>query len=163
PAPAARGDQAVTAAPPPPPAPRAPEEAARSEVEQFLRWGAGLVLVLALGWGLIAFVAYAAYRFNVRLDLGVIIALAPVLSLGLFVSLERNLWLSRFMGLRPDASTSPYKEAFFLWLLGVPGLLWRSTEGRDAAPADQKTQSDVSNSREVIETVVFVVVLVLLL
>jgi signal peptidase I len=132
-------------------------------MEQFLRWGAGLVLVLVLGWGLIAGVAYAAYRANVRLEVGTVVLLTAVLSLVLFVLLERNLWLSRFMGLRTDAHTSPYREAVFLWLLGVPGLLWRSSEGRDAAPADQKTQSDVSNTREVIETVVFVVVLVLLL
>ena len=151
--------------PRPPPAPRAEMTAAgRSETEQFLRLGAGLVLVLLMGWGLIAGVGFAAYRANVPLEMGTVVALAVVLSLGLFILLERNLWLSRFMGLRTVANTSPYKEAFFLWLLGVPGLLWRSTEGRDAAPAtDQKTQSDVSNTREVIETVVFVVVLVLLL
>ena len=51
----------------------------------------------------------------------------------------------------------------FLWALNVPGLLWRTTEGKDATPEDQQTQTVVSNTREVVETVVFVVVLVLLL
>lgn len=179
--PAPAGDQATTATPPttappragdgdrlpvaPAPAPLGEMEAAgrRSEVEQFLRWGAGLVLVLAAGWGFIALVAYAAYKGNFRIELGTAAALASVLSLVLFVVLQRNLWLSRFMGLRTEANPSPLKEAFILWLLGVPGLLWRSTERAGAAPADQKTQSEVSNTREVIETVVFVVVLVLLL
>jgi signal peptidase I len=150
-----------------PPAPTSvpPAETAaagRSELEQFLRWGAGLILVLCMGWGLIAGVAYAAYRANVRLDLSIILLAASFLSLVILILLEHNLWLSRFMGLRVDARSSPYKQAFFLWLFGVPGLLWRSTENREAA-ADQKTQSDVSNTREVIETIVFVVVLVLLL
>jgi signal peptidase I len=167
PAPLVRVDQATTATPPPPPPPplgEVPAPRQRSEVEQFLRWGAGLVLVMMMGWGFIAFIAYLAYHLNLHLDLSIVIGLAAILSLAGFVALQRNLWLSRFMGLRTEANPSPFKEAFFLWFLGVPGLLWRSTEGRDAAPAtDQKTQSDVSNTREVIETVVFVVVLVLLL
>jgi signal peptidase I len=165
PPPPARTDQ-VTAAPPVA-APAPPGEAVageRSEAEQLLRWGAGLVLVMAAGWGFIALVGGLVYKLNYSLDLKAAALIAAVFSLGFFILLERNLWLSRFMGLRTEANPSRLKEAFFLWLLGVPGLLWRSTEGRDAAPAtDQKTQSDVSNTREVIETVVFVVVLVLLL
>jgi signal peptidase I len=173
--PPARADHVTTAAPPPgsrggdglpaanPPTHRGEVMAPRSEAEQFLRWGAGLVLVLGMGWGLIFLAAYFAYSGRIPLSPEVAALLAAALSFGFFALAERNLWLSRFMGLRTAPGTSPLREAFFLWLLGVPGLLWRSTEGRDAAPADQKTQSEVSNTREVIETVVFVVVLVLLL
>jgi signal peptidase I len=153
--PPARADSAPRAATPAP--------GGRSEVEQFLRWGAGLVLVLAIGWGFIFLVGYGAYVANAPVDLRTVGLLAALLSFVFFIVAEQKLWLSRFMGLRTDANASPLKEAFFLWLLGVPGLLWRSTEGKDAAPAEQKTQSEVSNTREVIETVVFVVVLVLLL
>ena len=38
------------------------------------------------------------------------------------------------MGLRTDANTSQYKEAFFLWFLGVPGLLWRLDRGPRLRP-----------------------------
>ncbi len=162
-------DHATTATPPGPPAPAPRLEAAAangSEGEAFGRWAAGLAIVLAAGWGFIAVVAWLTYRYQERMSVLPIAMIAAVVSLGFFLLLERNRWLSNFMGLRPAPNASPYKDAFFLWLLGVPGLLWRSTEGRDAAASpvgDQKVQSDVSNTREVIETVVFVVVLVLLL
>jgi len=151
----------VTAVPSPPRAEKAP--AVRSEPEQFLRWSAGVILVLVAGWGFIALVAWAAYTDRIPLPVEVAAILAAALSLGFFVLVERNLWFGRFMGLHTDGNPSPFREAFFLWLLGAPGLLWRTTEGKDAAPVNQKTQSEVSNTREVIETVVFVVVLVLLL
>jgi signal peptidase I len=179
PIPPARNDHATTAVPPNPPlvgaagsdrvtaVPPAPRTgtapAVRSELEQFLRWGAGLFLVLAAGWGIILGVALLAYAEQFPISVGLAAILTAALSLGFFILVERDFWLSRFMGLRVEAPASPLKEAFFLWLMGVPGLLWRSTEGKDAAPTDQKTQSEVSNTREVIETVVFVVVLVLLL
>ena len=34
----------------------------RSELEQFLRWGAGLIVIGAAGWGFVFFVSYLAYR-----------------------------------------------------------------------------------------------------
>ena len=123
---------------------------------------AGLIIVLAIGWGFIGYAALLAYKWNLPFSFGTDI-LASVSSFALIYLLQRNLWLSRFMGLRTDANSSPLKSTFFIWLLGVPGLLWRSTEGKDAAPTDQHTQSEVSTGREVVETIVFVVVLVLLL
>ena len=131
--PPARADQVTTATPPPgsrgsdglPAAPthRGEVTAPRSEAEQFLRWGAGLILVLGVGWGLIFLAAYVAYAGRVSLSPEVATLLAAALSFGFFALAERNLWLSRFMGLRTAPGTSPLREAFFLWLLGVPGLL----------------------------------------
>ena len=84
--------------------------------------------------------------------------------------LETNFWLSRLMGLRIRPDTAPWKSAVFLWFTGVPGLLWRSS-GADAEAAEpaarvDKTDADAAQPdgvREIVETVVFVVVLVLML
>ena len=68
--------------------------------------------------------------FTVRrpwLVCGCWLVLGAALSLGLFMLLERNLWLSRFMGLRIDASSAGWKSALLFWLLGVVILLFRST------------------------------------
>src|SRR5437868_4102249 len=105
-----------------------PAPGGRSEVEQFLRWGAGLVLILAAGWGFIFFVGYVAYRGGMPLDFQAALIIAAVLSFGFLLFLERGLWLSRFMGLRVGPHSAPLKEAAFLWLTGVPGLLFRSSD-----------------------------------
>ncbi len=74
------------------------------------------------------------------------------------------------MGLRVAPGSPAWKSAVFLWLFGIPGLLVRSTlaarEAPEVARAPAKTPSDAPATdgfREIVETVVFVVVLVLLL
>ena len=78
----------------------------------------------------------------------------------LFV-LERNLWLSRFMGLRLGPHSSQVSETLFFFFTGIVGLLLRTTDKPAPTAARPAHQND--GFREIIETVVFVVVLVLLL
>jgi signal peptidase I len=149
-----------------------PPRAERSEIVQFLGWAAGVVVVLVCGWGVIGLVAYLAWKSQIG-SFDAVVSLAALLDLVVFVMLERGYWLSRLMGLRINPSTPSLLSAVFLWLFGVPGLLLRSTAPRPAAaapgaaparrsPADATAQSS-DTFREVIETVVFVIVLVLLL
>jgi signal peptidase I len=148
----------------------------RSELRVFVCWFAGLLLVLVSGWGALAFASYLT-RSN-RTDPSLAFSLAGIFSLGLFFLYERNLWLSRFMGLRVGPNSATWKSALLLWLLGVPGLLFRSSaifaESPGAAPAAAPAaapqealqpvpQQQADSIREIIETVVFVVVLVLML
>jgi signal peptidase I len=149
----------------------------RSEITQLLGWTAGLVIVLVCGWTLIGLVAYLAMRAKVS-EFNLVVTAAALLDLGVFILLERNFWLSRLMGLRIHPGTPSWLSAVFLWLFGVPGLLLRSTAPQPAAAAPGAApaaaparrgatpEAPAQNSdtfREVIETVVFVVVLVLLL
>jgi signal peptidase I len=145
-----------------------------SEIQRFIGWSCGLVLILVCGWGLLAVALYLT-RHETR-NMEVAGGVAALLSLGMFFFLERNLWLSRFMGLRITEKTVPWAEALFLWVFGIPGLLWRSTQNEQAEAAaraageakgsrkgSQQDTQQVDSTREVIETIVFVVVLVLLL
>jgi hypothetical protein len=148
----------------------------RSEASLLIGWCVGLILTLVMGWGLIAVVAYVAYRWNVGISFNLAGLIASGVSLGLLLLLEQNLWLSRFMGLRLGPHSTPLKEALFLWFLGIPGLLFRSTGSPNAAQDGSETTGEAGASRsrpapppqtdsfrEVVETIVFVVVLVLLL
>jgi signal peptidase I len=149
-----------------------PEGAGPSELRLLAGWVAGLVLVVVCGWGLLYLTFYLTRSLHLK-DPELPFGLAALLSLGLFLILERKFWLSRLMGLRIDPDSAGWKSAFWLWLLGVPGLLFRSTGPAQAAtaapgvragksrPQPEKQQAD--STREVVETVVFVVVLVLLL
>lgn len=151
-------------APPAPPATTpAPPPHARGFFSRLFGWLAGVILLTVAGWGLI----YAGYWLTGSLERSAYFT-API-SLALLYFLEQNLWLSRFMGLRLGPNASPAKETLFFWVTGVPGLLWRSTletpapegvpaQGQGPAPVQQ-----VDSVREVVETIVFVVVLVLLL
>jgi signal peptidase I len=77
--------------------------------------------------------------------------------------LQKNLWLSRLLGLRVTSHSTQVGEAAFIWLFGIVALLFRSTQATQARPSNQKPNGEVSVAREIAETVVFVVVLVLLL
>src|SRR5262249_11608370 len=82
---------------------------------------------------------------------------------------ERNFWLSRFMCLRIDPGTHSWQSAFWLCLLGVPGLLFRPTNFHAEREAHAETKSrpqptqHADSVREIVATIVSVVVLVLLL
>jgi signal peptidase I len=127
------------------------------------RWMLGLILILVAGWGLIAAAAYGAHHYHLGVNYKVAAIAAAIVSLILFTILERDMWLSRFMGLRISSRSSPLIEALFMWLLGVPGLMLRGSATADAAAEGRRGPSDVGTGREVVETIVFVVVLVLLL
>ena len=127
-----------------------------------------MIIVLACGWGPVAAVALATSSNWIKLPFENVVGLASFLSLGVFFLLERNFWLSRFMGLRIPAGLPWQVSAVILWLFGIVGLLLRSTtRPQTASDARGKTQAAehlVTDSvREVVETIVFVVVLVLLL
>jgi hypothetical protein len=130
----------------------------------FLRWFVGLLIVLVCGWGFIVAIALLTRNWKLALPFEVAVGLAAFLSLLVMILLEQNFWLSRFMGLRISVHSSPLGEAVILWALGVPGLLFRST----AAPAPEaaakgRPAPEADSLREVVETIVFVIVLVLTL
>jgi signal peptidase I len=141
--------------------PRSPRE--RSELSLYLGWFAGLLIVLVCGWGALYFI-FQLTRSTFRHP-EIILALAALLDFGVFVLLEKNLWLSRLMGLRVSSRAGRWRSAFLLWLFGVPGLLFRPTvtpAQTDAARKDEPAPP-ADSTREIVETVVFVVVLVLML
>jgi hypothetical protein len=130
-----------------------------------LRWLAGTVIVLVCGWGFILAVALADRSWKLGIPIEVAAAVAAVASLGMFMLLERNFWLSRFMGLRISAHGSPTGEAAILWALGVPGLLLRSTgaPAPETARGKARPGTEADTLREIVETIVFVIVLVVML
>jgi signal peptidase I len=140
-----------------------------SELRRFAGWVVGLLIVLACGWGLLALAFHYTWH-NTHHPL-LAFALAVVLDLGLFIFLEQNFWLSRLMGLRITEHSRAWQSAVLLWLFGVVGLFFRSTEPAPAAaPASRahprsspQHEGSPDSIREIIETVVFVVVLVLML
>jgi DNA-directed RNA polymerase subunit RPC12/RpoP len=144
------------------PAPSRP----RSELENLARWLLGIFLIVACGWGLLFF-GWWITRPSGKPELGPIVA--SVISLGLFLWIEQDFWLSRFMGLHISPNSSPLKSAIFMWLLGLVYLFLRSTLPQPAtASAETKEKEaplpqNTDGTREIIETIVFVVVLVLLL
>jgi signal peptidase I/DNA-directed RNA polymerase subunit RPC12/RpoP len=146
----------------------APSSGTVAELRRLAGWCVGLVLVLACGWVLVGGALWLT-QGSTR-DMVLAGGFAALLSLGLFLFLERELWLSRLMGLRLGPHSAPWKEALILWLFGVLGLLFRSTAPSPTAQASAGTKTrgqpatpPVDSVREVIETVVFVVVLVLML
>lgn len=141
-----------------------PESPHHSETALFLRWMTGMILVLVLGWGLYFGVPLLlTRRFSIDLSYEVITAAGAILSFISLYLLETDLWLSKFMCLRLGPSSTPLKETLFFWLLGVPGLLIRSSAADKPAPNVIKSTGENDGTREIIETVVFVVVLVLML
>src|SRR5262245_31305835 len=137
PAPSGPNSQ-IAAGPPRPPAPARPPAAPGQHTEAgLLRWMFGMAIVLVAGWGFIAFVGLLAVTFRVGISLTAAGMIASVLSLGFFLALEQNLWLSRFLGLRLSPRAHPVTEAVVFWLFGVVGLLLRSTvpPTREAAAA----------------------------
>jgi signal peptidase I len=133
----------------------------------FGRWLLGCLIVAVCGWGFVILSLYLMYWNKKDMQIGGV--LTVLLDLGLFMFLERNFWLSRFMGLRIEPGERPWQSAFWLCLLGVPGVLFRSVsfhpEGEARAEARKRPQQTQQGDsvREVVETIVFVVVLVLLL
>jgi signal peptidase I len=131
-----------------------------------------LVLVLVCGWLLLGLAFYLTRGSKTGTEVG--LSLGAVFSLALFLVLEWNHRLSRLMGLRYNPHSPGWQSAIYFWLLGVPGLLFRSSqavaeEPQTAAELARKAKrgTDVSTHtdsfREIVETVVFVVVLVLML
>ena len=130
------------------------------EVVMFLRWLAGLIIILVCGWGLVLTVLHFTSPLGFA---GVFGGLAALVSLGILWVLERDLWLSRFMGLRLSNRSAQWKETLFFWVTGVVGVFFRSTEAARSTGAQTPPAGQASSFREITETVVFVVVLVLLL
>ena len=129
-------------------------------------FGAGLALVVGAGWMLL----YAGYKLAHWMNWGESygIALAAVASLALFVVLERDFWLSGLLGLRHKPNASWVPSAVLMWLFGVGWLFVKGSlldADRPEEDADRKKAALVprDHAREAVETVVFVVVLVLLL
>ena len=141
---------------------------ATTGLRKFGGFFAGLAIVVVSGWVLL----YAGYiladraGFSERIGL----AIAAALSLVLFLLLERNFWLSRLMGLHVRPNASPVASAVSLWLLGGAWLFIKSSfidaDRPDEEAAEEKKKHPPvprDHTREAVETIVFVVVLVLLL
>jgi signal peptidase I len=133
-------------------------------------WLAGLALVFVCGWGFIGLVFYLSR--SVTDNVAVPLVLAALVSLGFFLFLERDQLLSRLLGLRISRGPHRWLSAVLLWLLGLPGLFFRSPAPAPATAAGAaprgKARSEpqpqpADSTREIVETIVFVVVLVLLL
>jgi signal peptidase I len=133
------------------------------EVRQVFGWWVGLVLVLVCGWGGIIVAGWATGSWLVA-------AVASIVSLGIFLLLEGNVGLSRLMDLRGISGLPWWGSAVIFWLPG--GVLLRSTAAKTRPVPDVRGKAltlpaespQVGDSvREIIETVVFVVVLVLML
>ncbi|MHB1423049.1 MAG: S26 family signal peptidase [Gemmataceae bacterium] len=143
---------------------------AASEWAAYGRWMLGCVLVLVVGWGVLGLALYLLLHFQVG-GTELIFAVLAALDLGLFLFLERDFQLSRFMGLCIEPGAHAWHSAILLWLFGLLGLLFRPThlppeaearaEGRSRPRPIPAQQGD--SMREIVETIVFVVVLVLLL
>lgn len=141
-----------------------------SEMVLFGRWLLGCLIVAVGGWGILGLSLYLMLHYHVSRPELLFGALA-VADLAFFFWLERHFWLSHFMSLRIEPGTHAWHSAIMLWLFGLPGLLFRSTNfhaeaeaqaGTGARPRPQLAQRSDS-TREIVETIVFVVVLVLLL
>jgi signal peptidase I len=126
-------------------------------------------LLLGCGWGLLGLSFWLTSTYSGGTTTGLVLAAA--VSLGLFLLLERNHLLSRLLGLQINPAMPWWVSALLLWALGVVVLLFRPTATRTApaladAEARGRPQPDArttDSTREIVETVVFVVVLVLLL
>lgn len=138
-----------------------------SDFMLLIRWSLGLWLVIICGWGLIGLAFYISRKFGYSSEFA--LTLSSGFSLALLLLLESNHWLSRFMGLRFNPEAPSWHSAVLIWFLGVPGLLFRSTVPATAATDQTQPRAEplppqqTDSFREVLETVVFVVVLVLLL
>lgn len=131
------------------------------EFAQLARYLAGIVLIVLCGWGLIGLGFALDRRFAWHLSTEVIVVVFGIISLALFLALQNDMWLTRFMGLKLTAYSTPVTESLFFCLLGPAGLLLRSSVHEK--PAGAKAPHNVDGTREIVETIVFVVVLVLLL
>ncbi len=140
------------------------------ELAAFGRWLLGCLIVFVCGWGVLA-LAFILLRRSHLAYFELIFGNLVVLDLVLFLFLERNFRLSRFMGLRIEPGSHSWHSALMLWLFGVPGLLFRPTDFHSETEARADTRSRPrpqpvqhgDSVREIVETIVFVVVLVLLL
>jgi hypothetical protein len=144
----------------------------RSELENLARWLIGIFLIVACGWGLLFF-GWWITKPSKSPELGLVVA--AVISLSLFLWLEKDFWLSRFMSLHVSPNSSPLKSAILMFLLGLVYLmvyaLLRSTVPQPVVASAQTKEEaaeaplpqNTDGTREIIETIVFVVVLVLLL
>jgi hypothetical protein len=156
--------------PPPPPAaetgraPATPAQRFLADIFFFLRQLTGTLLVLVCGWGLILASIWLAQRRWLPAPPLLAGGIAALASLGLFWMLQQELWLSRFLNLHRGSWSNRLSETLYLWLLGVPGLFFRRrlrSEVETGTAASAAAQTD--SLRETVETVVFVIVLVLLL
>lgn len=137
-----------------------------------IRWLAGLLggitLVILAGWALWLGGWVMAHRAGTSGFYGLIPA--ALLSLVLFLLLERDYWLSHLMGLRVPAGGSVVKSAALFWLFGLGWLFVKTSiidpDRPEAEGNGQKAKTPPGPrdpAREAVETIVFVVVLVLLL
>jgi len=172
-APAAPPAQAIAAGSPPleralpapmeePPAKAKRAEPQSGEFVLILRSLVGILIILLGGWAILALGFYLDNKLAMQWSTPAILAVYGIISLVVFFLLEKDLWLSSFMGLRLTPYSTQMTEALFFTLLGPVGLLLRSSANERPVVAG-KAPPHVDGTREIVETVVFVVVLVLLL
>src|SRR5262249_55765074 len=144
-----------------------PDETPTAPLRQLPGFLAGLLIILVAGVGLhLLGRAVAGDRPSSRYT---VLAITFLLSFGAFLYLERNFWLSRLMGLRHGKSH--VVEAVFFTLLSI---VWAFVRAAGTDPEEPETADSAAGkekapvhprdpARESVETIVFVVVLVLLL
>jgi signal peptidase I len=135
----------------------------------WLRWLVGMLIIfMASVPGLVLLVVVVTRSWHLdlpveKIEMVGLICFIP--SFIFFFLLEQNLWLSHFMRFQISSNASRLKETFFFLVLGVLVPFLRSTKGTKAYPDTKPREATAppDTVREVLETVAFVVVLVLLL
>jgi signal peptidase I len=143
-----------------------PNETPTGPLRQLPGFIAGLLIILVAGVALhLLGRAVAGDRPSSRYT---VLAITFLLSFGAFLFLERNFWLSRLMGLRHGKSH--VVEAAFFTVLSIVWAFVRAAgtdpeepETGEAAGKEKAPAHPRDPARESVETIVFVVVLVLLL
>lgn len=135
-----------------------------SQTEQTTPSGLGLQLRWGLFWAFFVLLC-AGVGYGARLVLRSVegryvipagIAAVAVIVCAIIYWLEKDHWLSRLLGIQTQPDRSPIFD-----LVPYPGR--RRTQTAQAASGPQRPTHEASVTREIAETVVFVVVLVLLL
>jgi signal peptidase I len=166
--PSASGNGQLTKSIPSTPADKLGKKAVLPELALFGRWLLGCAILFVCGWGVLGLAIYLMLNYHVS-SLEWKFAILAALDLGLFFFLEHNFWLSRLIGLRIEPGAHAWHSAVMLWLFGLLGVLFHSTElhPEKEARADTRNRPQPAQHgdsvREIVETIVFVVVLVLLL
>jgi signal peptidase I len=131
------------------------------------RWYAAAGLTFFLGWGSALLYIIGGKRLGLLAPAEkpnyLLVGLFLVVSLLIFIALERRFLLHRLAGYLPLPDSSPTVAGLCLWAGGVPYLTVRHNLLSATKPAETPKPGPHHPGRETLETFAFVIVLVLLL